>query len=432
MIKKISISLYFRNELAKICKDNSNIKTINLKCTSIEQFEVIIKYIYGGVILLENQDTSFIFDLLIMANEFLLEELTTFLEKHLIEEKSHWLRLHFTKIYQKSFQNNQFQNLQKWCNNFLVKYPAKIFDSEEFTSLQENALVSLRDDLQMEELKIWNYVIKWGIAQNPNLQSSGPEDLTPENFQTLKTTLQNCLPHIRYFRDDIVDKIEPYQAILERDLWKDIMKRITNPNREISSKILPPRIILKPKLPTRAMESFSTVINEEHAAEIASWIDKKANPYSIEDNPYEFKLLLRGTRDGFTPDTFWKLCDKQENTIVVVKVNNTDEILGGYNPTQWDKSKKGYWTKCDDSFIFSLKNGSILSSILSRVKNTEYAIYNTPSSGPCFGAFYAEGDLRMLQNITYCRKYAYEIAIRNTKNSFSVSEYEIFQIQKKN
>ncbi|RIB24384.1 hypothetical protein C2G38_2139271 [Gigaspora rosea] len=412
-------------------------KTINLKHTSIEQFEVIIKYIYGGVILLENQDTSFIFDLLIMANEFLLEELTTFLEKHLIKEKSHWLRLHFTQIYQKSFQNNQFQNLQKWCNDFLVKYPTKIFDSEEFTSLQENALVSLikRDDLQMEELKIWNYVIKWGIAQNPNLPSSGPEDLTREYFQTLKTTLQNCLPHIRYFQipgDDIVDKIEPYQAILEKDLWKDIMKRITNPNREISSKILPPRITLKPTLPTRAMEPFSTVINEEYAAEIASWIDKKANPYSIEDNPYEFKLLLRGTRDDFTATTLWKLCDKQENTIVVMKVKDTDEILGGYNPIKWDKSV-GSWTKCNDSFIFSLKNGSILSSILSRVKNTKYAIYNNSCYGPCFGAFCAEGDLCMLdQNVTYCSHYAYEIAIRNTKDSFSVSEYEVFQIQKKN
>ncbi|RIB24383.1 hypothetical protein C2G38_683723 [Gigaspora rosea] len=102
-------SLYFRNKLAKICKDNNNIKTINLNHITTEQFEVIIKYIYGGVIL--QQDAPFIFDLLIAANEFLLEELTTFLEKYLIEEKSHWLRLHFTQIYQKSFQNNQFKNL---------------------------------------------------------------------------------------------------------------------------------------------------------------------------------------------------------------------------------------------------------------------------------------------------------------------------------
>ncbi|RIB00213.1 hypothetical protein C2G38_2051810, partial [Gigaspora rosea] len=246
----VTIKIGESSNATKTCKDNRNMKTINLKHTSTEQFDIIIKYIYGGVISLENQDASFIFDLLIMANEFLLEELTTFLEKHLIEEKSHWLRLHFTQIYQKSFQNNQFQNLQKWCNDFLVKYPTKIFeifDSEYFTSLQENALLSLikRDDLQMEEIKVWNYVIKWGVAQNPDLPSSGPENWTSENFLALKIKLQNCLPHIRYFQipiDDIVDNIEPYQTILERNLWKDIMKRITNPNREISSIILPPRM----------------------------------------------------------------------------------------------------------------------------------------------------------------------------------------------
>ena len=46
-----------------------------------------------------------------------------------------------------------------------------IFDAKDFTSLQESALVPLlkRDDLQMKEVKIWNYIIKWEIAQNPTL-----------------------------------------------------------------------------------------------------------------------------------------------------------------------------------------------------------------------------------------------------------------------
>ncbi|KAF0416229.1 serine-enriched protein [Gigaspora margarita] len=49
------------------------------------------------------------------------------------------------------------------------KYPNKVFESEDFNVLQENALVSLIecDDLQMEKIKFWNYIIKWGIAQNP-------------------------------------------------------------------------------------------------------------------------------------------------------------------------------------------------------------------------------------------------------------------------
>ncbi|RIB24467.1 hypothetical protein C2G38_668602 [Gigaspora rosea] len=248
MTRRILMSLYFRNELAKTRKDNKNIKTINLYNVSAEQFEIIIKYIYGGVILLKDLDEPFIFNLMLVAHELFLEEMTKFIEKHLIEEKTHWLRSQFTRIHQKSFQNNQFQNLQEWCNDYLVKYANQLFDAtENFKSLQENALVSLikRDDLQMEEVKIWNIIIKWGIAQNPNLSSSGPEKWTNENFLALKNALQNCLPHIRYFQmsgDDIIDNVEPYHKILDKNLWDDIMKRAVNPNRPVSSIIHPPRI----------------------------------------------------------------------------------------------------------------------------------------------------------------------------------------------
>ncbi|KAF0493790.1 kelch-like protein 17 [Gigaspora margarita] len=43
-----------------------------------------------------------------------------------------------------------------------------------------------------------------------------------------------------------------------------------------------------------------------------------------------FKLLFRETRDGFTKIHF-------ETHLVVTKVKDTDETLGGYNPIIWDK-----------------------------------------------------------------------------------------------
>ncbi|RIB24465.1 hypothetical protein C2G38_668508 [Gigaspora rosea] len=434
-------SLHFRNELAKTRKDNKNIKTINLNNISAEQFEIIIKYIYGGVILLKDHDEPFIFNLMLVAHELFLEEMTKFIEKHLIEEKTHWLRSQFTRIHQKSFQNNQFQNLQEWCNDYLVKYPNQIFDSSEnFKSLQENALVSLikRDDLQMEEVKIWITIIKWGIAQNPNLSSNGPEKWTNENFLALKNTLQNCLPHIRYFQisgDDIIDNVEPYHKILDKNLWDDIMKRAVNPNRPVSSIIHPPRRFSTTILLVRTTKLLSSIINEAQAAEIATWIDKKRSAYSIATNPYEFKLLLRGTRDGFSNEAFWNICDKQANTIVVVKVRDTDEIIGGYNPKIWDKNMD-YFINCKNSFIFSLKNRTIPSSILSRVKKSKYAIYSSPRCGPCFGAY---GDLEMINNFNqgdkcrceYNQESAYEKPIRNINDTFSVSEYEILQVHKR-
>ena len=170
---------------------------------------------------MENLEASFIFELMLVACELILEELAKHLETLLIESNAHWLRLHFARIYQESFKNNKLLKLQTWCNDIVVKYPNKVFESEDFISLQENALISLikRDDLQMEEVKIWNYVIKWGIAQNPGL-SSDPEEWSNENILTLKTTLKNCLPLIRYFHmsnKDIFDKVKPYKNILEEN-----------------------------------------------------------------------------------------------------------------------------------------------------------------------------------------------------------------------
>ena len=48
--------------------------------------------------------------------------------------------------------------------------------------------------------------------------------------------------------------------------------------------------------------------------------------------PYKFQLLLRGSRDGFTPKTFHDLCDNKPVTNTFIKVKGTEEILGGYNP----------------------------------------------------------------------------------------------------
>ena len=71
-------------------------------------------------------------------------------------------------------------------------------------------------------------------------------------------------------------------------------------------------------------------------------------------NLYEFKLILRGSRDGFTPKKFHEICDNKSRTVTVIKVKDSNEILGGYNPIEWKPECSIGITK--DSFIFSFKN----------------------------------------------------------------------------
>ncbi|RHZ70831.1 hypothetical protein Glove_266g36 [Diversispora epigaea] len=302
---------------------------------------------YNVIIEVENKEKSFIYDLMLAADAFELEELTNKLETLLIETKSSWLRTHFSFIYHFIFSRNDFKKLKNFCNDIVVKYPKLIFDSDDFTSLEESAL--------------------WGIAQTSTLPTN-LDDWTKENFLTLKTTLQQCLPHIHYFHlssTEIVDKIKPYKKIIDKQLWEDINQHLLIPERPVSFGY---RI-------TPRTESFST-ISEEHAAEISTWIDRKTNAYTSINIPYKFKLILRGTQDGFAPQKFWDICHGHACTVVLVKVKGTDGIIGGYNPLTWDKNTDGKLMETKDSFIFSLKNGDIPNSILSRVINPQYAILN--------------------------------------------------------
>ncbi|RHZ65273.1 hypothetical protein Glove_318g43 [Diversispora epigaea] len=581
-------SSYFHRELENILSNENNIKIITKPNISAQIFNVILKYIYGGIINLENAETRFIFDLMLVASEFDLEELTYKLEAILIDTKSSWLKTHFSLVYHTIFDRQNFKNLENYCNDIIVKYPNLIFDADDFTSLPESALISLlkRDDIQMEEVKIWDYIVKWGIAQNPTLPTNledwtkdnflvlkttlqqhlpyirffhisadevldriepykkilekqlwkdinhhllsptrpvksiilpartvlvtelppqnycndiivkypnlifdaddftslpesalisllkrddiqmeevkiwdyivkwgiaqnptlptNLEDWTKDNFLVLKTTLQQHLPYIRFFHisaDEVLDRIEPYKKILEKQLWKDINHHLLSPTRPVKSIILPARTVLVTELPPRTNEPFSTIISEEHAAEISTWIDRKTTNYLTTNIPYKFELILRRSRDGFAPQKFWNICHGHAHTVLVMKVKGTDEIIGGFNPLAWDKSnKKNKWVETKDSFIFSLKNGNIRNSILSRVKNHERAILNRSKGeqkmvGPQFGSDFWMNSSSYnftLDNEIFCRNenHFYERSIRKSSSErFSIVNYEVFKVQ---
>ncbi|RHZ73594.1 hypothetical protein Glove_230g194 [Diversispora epigaea] len=435
-------SSYFNKELSNTIPSDDNNKIIIKPNISAQIFQIILKYIYGGIVDTENMDTRTMYDLMVVANELEFEELSEKLENHLIESKASWLKTHFTFVYHSIFKHKKFKNLEKFCNDIIVKHPSTIFESAEFTSLPESALTSIlkRDDLQMKESEIWDYVIKWGTAQNFTLPAK-LEEWSDENVMTLKTTLQQCLPLIRYFHipnSDVVNKIRPYKKILDKQLWNDLKQHIIFPNQPVESIILPPRLVLKQELPARVIELFSTTINEEHALMISSWINKKTTSYSSRNNPYEFQLILRGSKDGFAPRTFWNICHGHANTIVVTKVKGTDEIIGGFNPLAWDQTKTD-WVKTNKSFIFSFKNGNIQNSILSRVKHKNMALWY-PVQKDEYGPIFGRDEFTMKSNVSnfiqdglsWCDiSYYYEKPIRTARNSFSIIDYEVFKVAKK-
>ncbi|CAB4377096.1 unnamed protein product [Rhizophagus irregularis] len=426
-------------------------------------FDSILRYIYSGEICYDqpgdissdiNQNATHALDILVAANELRLCKLINCTQIYLIEKQSSWLQQNLTGILQLSCRHEPFVKLRDYILEIVCKNPNALFESDDFLRLDETTLIYIlkRDDLDMPEVKIWEYIIKWGISRtNPDLGRHS--DWSDKDFSTLERSLHSLIPLVRFFqmsREDYYQKVRHlYRKILPDQLNEDIIRYHMDSGCELQSCVLPLRVSASP--------FDSKIISAKDAAQIASWIDyKDGNPYTFRKNPYKFKLILRGSRDGFDIDSFHQICDNKERTVIAIKVSGTGEVVGGYNPLQW-KATGVRWLENDpnsvriypyhrgggyceskyynhkrrtnDSFLFSLGNNQApkLSRILRESANK--AISWDAKSGPCFG----DADLRMTGQSTNTSNWVsktqfYEHSIANLE-TFSAEEFEVFQIE---
>ena len=122
--------------------------------------------------------------------------------------------------------------------------------------------------------------------------------------------------------------------------------------------------------------------------------------------------------------------------VTFIKMKGTGEILGGYNPITWKSSDPHGYGKTADSFIFSFKykDNFIKGATISNVEKTDYAICYNNRAGPYFGediVIFHDSNEFTDYNETFCRKRYYEKNIRDTENQFSIEDFEVFQIIKR-
>src|SRR6266496_6825647 len=134
----------------------------------------------------------------------------------------------------------------------MAKYPEKVFKSFNFVSLPETSLISLikRDDLQMNEVEVWEYVLKWGLEKNPTLLSD-PMTWSDDDFKIMENTLQHCLPLIRFFSlssEDFFQKVRPYKKLLKHQLYEDLLNSYLVSNSKPNNNISLPRKIIDMKI----------------------------------------------------------------------------------------------------------------------------------------------------------------------------------------
>ncbi|GET03177.1 BTB/POZ protein [Rhizophagus clarus] len=215
--------------LLEILEDNEYYDVI----IEVETFQIILRYIYAGNLSLIEYDTLNIIKILVAASELGLQELITNIQSFLIKNKVSWIKQNFNLVYQTCFENDSFSELQNFCTDLITRKPENVFRSIDFNSISEKCLISLiqRDNIQIDDIKVWEHVLKWGIAQNPEL----PSDLSnysKDDINILSNTLQRCIPFIKFYNltsEEFLNKVHPYEKILPKELRKNLdMYNINN------------------------------------------------------------------------------------------------------------------------------------------------------------------------------------------------------------
>jgi hypothetical protein len=368
---------------------------------------------------------------MIASDELKLKQLAKLTEDFIIENYKQFLQNDPVGILRIIYYNKLLVNLQEFCLETICLNPEILFNSDNFINLPASLLeiILKRDNLNLAEIKVWESLIKWGLAQGQTLDQDVTK-LNQENFNQFQRILYKFIPLIRFYEissDDYFSKVKPYKKILSKELRDDILKFHMVSGYTPTHKISP----RYPKYDSN-QQLDSVLINpiQGHLVIFANWIDKKGenNKYT-KTIPYKFNLLYRANRDGYTTKAFHDKCDNKGATIVIIKINGTEQIVGGYNPFDWDSS--GKYKNTTNSFIFSFTNRNDIKTAKVGYNNGSNSIGCYSNYGPIFGGhFFTQNNINYW-NIFDAGNYSLSYSNMGIPTSnIKVDDYEVFRVIK--
>ncbi|RIA90438.1 hypothetical protein C1645_876079 [Glomus cerebriforme] len=225
-----SQSTYFKIALSSDWIKKSGDKIIFEKPNiSPKNFEIILKHLYSGTVSLNDLTPLELLDLLSATDEFMLPELMSFAESHLLSLADSWIKTDFIKIHLHAHQFTECKILQEFCIQKMGENPELIFKSDDFIDLSEEMLIDLlkRDDLDMEEVELWKYVVQWGIHKCSNgLIEKNVSEWNEENFIELWEILKDHVELIRFgdiSREDLSNEVKPYSLMFPREMCENLL-----------------------------------------------------------------------------------------------------------------------------------------------------------------------------------------------------------------
>ncbi|RGB32999.1 hypothetical protein C1646_743634 [Rhizophagus diaphanus] len=411
-------SQYFRSAFSNEWAEKKDGKFILRKPNiSPHLFNIILRFIYCGNIELKNLQGSDVLKLLIAVDELNIQQLISYIQEYLIEHQTEFLHQNPTGILETVYQYESFTDLWDFCLEKIWENPKILFNSDKFIDIKAPLLELLikRDDLNMEEIEIWEGLLKWCFYQQNMINDS--TKWSKDDVIKIERSLHRFIPLIRFYDikpTDFFYKVYCYKEILPQELIHNLLEFHIVPNMKPKTNVTTPR---KQNL---KFNLDSILIETKHIPLFASWLDKK--DYSRHNKiPYEFNLLYRSSRDGFNAASFHKNCDNKGATIWIAKIKGSSQLIGGYNPLDWNGNGA---KNTADSFLFNFTDGKNTSTAkFGYVIHPNNAIYCYHNQGPSMGNLFCRGS----NNWSFYTGDIYP-NIDISAGDFAVENYEVFQV----
>ncbi|CAG8692508.1 11694_t:CDS:2 [Gigaspora margarita] len=315
--------------------------------------------------------------LLVAADEFLLDQIVNLVQEHLILRESNWLKENFIMVLSTV---SKFQNCKKIQNYIteiielpinsksgihdlldianeldlihlidhiqeLVNPEPLLFELENFPTLERDIVLKFikRDDLVIEEVDVWKYLVKWATAQysslsedvsvnanvnadvNANVNADINSDINTwgENeFTLFKKIINSFIPYIRFCemtRYEFYYHVMPYEKVLPENFYKSLIAYFM-------INLKSQNIMLQPRNGLISIDS--TIIKRKNARIIVKWI--KGVTVFTKKLSYEFTCVYRATRWEFGYKKFIKeLKSSFSSKLLLIKIKDSDIIIGG-------------------------------------------------------------------------------------------------------
>ncbi|GBB84562.1 hypothetical protein RclHR1_11120006 [Rhizophagus clarus] len=357
-------SSYFRIALStRWATKKNNMITFNKPNITPTGFEMILKYIYTGELNLNKHTNEDILKLLIALDEIFLKELFKYVQYYLIENQINWVHENADFIFHTIIKLENCR-LKDYCLGYIRENPRLFITPKNFLSLDKEVLFDLlKEDLQMNEIDIWKYLIKWGIEQTSGLEDNKIK-WNNDNYKALKKTLNQFIPLIRYAgisHKEFFDKVIPFKAIIPKNIYEEIENFYNNNLSKTTT------LAFIKNLPLRTDEIKSNIIKSKFTNVIVNWINKKdaTSSHDRNDPLYKFKLIYNRSGDEIENISFKNKCKGRVASLVLIKVERSNKIFGGYSSIGFNSlgvktrhpvvEKMGY-KESSDNFIFSIED----------------------------------------------------------------------------